>query len=200
MLVASKSIILLRRTNLTGFSSCLAANFGSTNRKKAERYDKYMKNYLKSQSFKDEDRRSVSEIAASIDTTLTSEQKEYVATIRRKIRGGDRTPRSLYREVPLPHEIKGDGGFMPNIPPNADALIDYALSHIPVRGGPRGTRRKKRLARKAEAIKKINDKKKEGQKNAIERKQAKLRRIRLEVKQVREQAAALRLKASQAKQ
>jgi hypothetical protein len=79
---------------------------------------------------------------------------------------------------------------MPNIPPNADALIDYALSHIPERGGPRGTRKKKRLARKAEAIKvslvsvifnlnwritipskKIHDKKKEEQKNAVERKQ-----------------------------
>ena len=76
----------------SGFTGRIS-NFGTTNRKKAERYDQYMKNYIKSQDSKVEDRRSVNEIAASIDTTLTEEQKAYVATIRRKIRGGDRTPR-----------------------------------------------------------------------------------------------------------
>jgi hypothetical protein len=38
---------------------------------------------------------------------------------------------ALYRDVPLPHEVKGSGNFMPNIAPNADELIDYALSFIP---------------------------------------------------------------------
>lgn len=54
---------------------------------------------------------------------------------------------------------------MPKIAENADALIDYALSHLPEKGGYRGSRKKKRMAlrfknkefqdkrRKAETIK-----------------------------------------------
>jgi hypothetical protein len=38
---------------------------------------------------------------------------------------------ALYRDVPLPHEIKGIGNLMPNVPENAEALVDWALSHIP---------------------------------------------------------------------
>ena len=38
---------------------------------------------------------------------------------------------ALYREVPRPEEIVGLGNFMPRIADNAEALIDYALSHIP---------------------------------------------------------------------
>lgn len=38
---------------------------------------------------------------------------------------------ALHREVPLPHEVVGLGNFVPRIADNAEALIDYALSHIP---------------------------------------------------------------------
>jgi hypothetical protein len=31
----------------------------------------------------------------------------------------------------MPHEVVGMGNFMPRIADNAEALIDYALSHIP---------------------------------------------------------------------
>lgn len=34
----------------------------------------------------------IEEVVAKIDTTLTEEQKAYVATLRKKIRGGDRSP------------------------------------------------------------------------------------------------------------
>jgi hypothetical protein len=82
---------------------------------------------------------------------------------------------AIYREVPLPHEIVGSGNFMPRIATNAEALIDYALSHIPpskscgsffvrfvcfkcdflfnldcfftLEAGPRNSRRKKRMLR-----------------------------------------------------
>jgi hypothetical protein len=39
------------------------------------------------------DTRSVNEIAASIDTTLSPEQKAYVAKLRQSIRGGINAPR-----------------------------------------------------------------------------------------------------------
>ena len=38
---------------------------------------------------------------------------------------------ALYREVPRPEEVVGLGNFMPRIADNAEALIDYALSHVP---------------------------------------------------------------------
>jgi len=40
---------------------------------------------------------------------------------------------AIYREVPRPEEIQGYGNFMPKMAPNAEALIDWALSHIPKR-------------------------------------------------------------------
>lgn len=39
--------------------------------------------------------------------------------------------KALHRDVPMPHEIVGLGNFMPRVATNAEALIDYALSHIP---------------------------------------------------------------------
>lgn len=38
---------------------------------------------------------------------------------------------AIYREVPNPEDLKAMGNFMPRIAENAEALIDYALSHIP---------------------------------------------------------------------
>lgn len=98
----------------------------------------------------------IEELANSIDTTLSPEQKAYVAMLKKKIRGGANSPRcknsaftlhlsmpsaltnrsicccaAVHREVPFPHEIKATGNFMPKMADNAEALIDYALSHIP---------------------------------------------------------------------
>ena len=72
---------------------------------------------------------------ASIDTTLTPEQKEKVAKLKHQITGAgppEHGPiRSLYRDVPRPEEIRGTQNFFPKVPPNAQELVDYALSHIP---------------------------------------------------------------------
>lgn len=87
----------------------------------------------------------VEEIAASIDTTLTPEQKIYVDKLKKKIRGGPLSVRSTHRDVPTADEIKAVGNYMPRMAENAEALIDYALSHVPERGGYRGSRQKKRM-------------------------------------------------------
>lgn len=72
----------------------LVAYFGVTNRNKG---DKRFKRKLKVNELLDKeaenDRRPIAEIAASIDTTLSDEQKAYVETLWKKIRGGDRSPR-----------------------------------------------------------------------------------------------------------
>ncbi len=65
---------------------------------------------------------------------------------------------ALYRDVPLPEELKTTGNFISKVPPNAQELIDYALSHIPTRArdkstegdgklgiGRRNSRQKKRM-------------------------------------------------------
>ena len=75
------------------------------------------------------------------------------------ISGGHLSERSLYREVPTPEEmdlIKITGNFIPNIAPNARELIDFALSHIPVKTGPRRSKHKKRMAHKW-AVKEAQD-------------------------------------------
>lgn len=91
---------------------------------------------------------------ASIDTSLTPEQQEKVARLKHKMVGagpkGHGPIRSLYREVPRPEEIQGSQNYMPKIPPNAQELIDYALSHIPERDGPRRNREKKRMTQRWE--------------------------------------------------
>lgn len=38
---------------------------------------------------------------------------------------------ATHREVPNADEIKAVGNYMPRMADNAEALIDYALSHIP---------------------------------------------------------------------
>jgi hypothetical protein len=80
-----------------------------------------------------------------IDTSLSPDQTKYVEMLKKQIRGGVNSPRSIYREVPKSEEIEGEGNFMPKMAPNAEKLIDYALSFIPKRGGPRRSRHKKRM-------------------------------------------------------
>ena len=36
-----------------------------------------------------------------------------------------------FRDVPRPEEVEGEGNLMPKYAENAEALIDWALSHVP---------------------------------------------------------------------
>jgi hypothetical protein len=86
----------------------------------------------------------------------------------------------------------GQGNFYPKLADNAEQLIDYALSFIPKRDGPRGSRQKKRMAHKWE-IKRRNDaRRKQETHHAIMRKQAKAKKDRELAKKYREQARAMR--------
>ena len=87
---------------------------------------------------------TIDEVAASIDTTLTPEQREYVEMLKKKARGTS-TVRSLYSDVPLPQELKSTGNFISKVAPNAQELIDYAYTFVPKRDGARNSRRKKRM-------------------------------------------------------
>lgn len=94
----------------------------------------------------EDDPRTPEEVVASIDTTLTPEQQAYVETLKKKMKGAG--PRSPYRDIPLLEELQPNSPFPPYIPDNAQQLIDFALSHVPKRAGPRGTRKKKRMAKR----------------------------------------------------
>lgn len=131
---------------------------------------------------------TIDELVKTIDTKLTPEQQEYVETLKKKIKGGPNSPRSLYRDVPRPEEITGIGNFLPKIADNAQELIDFALSHIPKKDGPRRSRFKQRLALKALAKKKQDDIRKEQTIAAKLRHDAKLKKHRLLVQHYKQEA------------
>ncbi len=89
------------------------------------------------------------EIAARLNLELSPAQRAKVEAIKKAYKGGKYgTPeykRSVYRDVPLSEEIQGTGNFLPKIAPDAEKLIDYALTFIPDRAGYRGSRKKKRM-------------------------------------------------------
>lgn len=96
----------------------------------------------------------IDELAQSIDTTLTPEQQEKVARIKRKIKGKDAV-RSLYRDVPTTEELemmRFPGNFRPQLAPNAEALVDYAIAQLPEGDGARRTKHKKRMAKRQQQI------------------------------------------------
>ena len=126
---------------------------------------------------------TIDELARSIDTTLTAEQRVHVDMLRRKIKGGANAPRSLYRDVPRPDEVTGVGNFLPKIADNAEELIDFALSHVPLQAGPRRSRFKQRLINKAMAKKKQDDLRKEQTLAARLLKDVKLKKQRALVQQ-----------------
>ena len=100
-----------------------------------------------------EDDIDINELAASIDTTIPADKIAHVEKLKKMISGGHLSERSLYREVPTLDEIDQihseiKGNFIPNVAPNARELIDFALSHIPERDGPRRSKHKKRMAQK----------------------------------------------------
>ena len=134
------------------------------------------------------------ELARTLDFTVPEDKLEHVKMLKKKISGGHLSERSLYREVPTPAEmdlIKIPGNFIPNIAPNAREIIDFALSHIPVRDGPRRSRQKKRMAHKWE-VKRAQDAKRKAQTIAArEAKHKKLNHHRNNVKKVLAQAAEI---------
>lgn len=137
------------------------------------------------------DERFIGDIANSIDTTLTAEQQEYVAKLKKKIKGGVNSRRSLYRDVPLPEEVRGLGNFMPRIADNAEALIDYALSHVPPRAGPRRSRRKKRMELRWSTKRKYDTIKKTQINEANLKRHQRRKRISEELRAVKAEAASL---------
>ena len=133
-------------------------------------------------------KRTIDELARSIDTTLTPVQREHVEKIKRQIKGGSNSPRSLYRDVPRPDELTGVGNFLPKIADNAQELIDFALSHLPKKTGPKRSRFKQRLVLKALAKKKQDDRRREETMAAKLRHDAKLKKQRVLIKQYKEEA------------
>lgn len=130
---------------------------------------------------------AIEDLPEKIDTSLTPEQQAHVAMLKKQLKGAAMKP-SPYRDVPKPHEIKENSGFLPNIPPNAEELIDWALAHIPAKGGSTNSRWRKRHALRL-AITRFNHRqRKEQTKAAVQRKLARGRRIKEEVKAVLEEA------------
>lgn len=138
---------------------------------------------------------SMDEYLMSIDTTVPEEKKAHVEKLKKQIRGGHLSKRSLYRDVPTTEEldaIKFTGNFLPRIAPNAEQLIDWALSHIPERAGPRRSRRARRMAIKWK-IKRADDARRKTEKvAAIARNQAKQKAHREKAQMYREMGAQLR--------
>jgi hypothetical protein len=138
-----------------------------------------------------EDSPDAAELARTIDTTIPENKLAHVEKLKKAIRGGALSERSLYREVPTPEEmdaIKFTGNFIPNIAPNAEELISFALSHIPEKTGPRRSRHKKRMAHKWEVKRTQDAKRKADTIAAREAKHAKLQKHRQSVKKILKQA------------
>ena len=141
------------------------------------------------------------DLLATVDTTLTPGQRERVERLKEKFLHGASGKHSPYRNVPTQAEqdsIPNSLQYRPFVPGNADALIDWALSHVPERAGKRGTRRAKRMAQKWELKRKNDAYRKEGEQKSRERKAAKAlkqrelgRLYRTLGAELREQAAAV---------
>ena len=122
---------------------------GSQKKKKAMKIQRSVQ--IPKEAPRDAEVRSVEDIATSIDTTLTPDQHAYALEMRKKFYGNSSVRckciyisrvevsiemlsccyLALYRDVPTPDEIVGTGNFLPLIAPNAEALINFALSQIP---------------------------------------------------------------------
>jgi hypothetical protein len=142
-----------------------------------------------------EDFESLDDYLMSIDTSFPEEKRAHVEALKKQIKGGHLSKRSLYRDVPTPEEleaIKFQGNFLPKIAPNAEALIDWALSHVPERAGPRRNRRAKRMANKWR-IKRADDARRKNEKvAALARDEAKRQAHRAKANEYRMEGARLR--------
>eukprot|EP01033_Poteriospumella_lacustris_P009067 gene9067-6517_t len=130
------------------------------------------------------------EYLANINTTLTPEQKEYVDKIKHQYKGAAARP-SPYRDVPKPHELGNLGNMRPHLADNAEALVDWALSHVPKRDGPRRSRQKKRGEQKRALTVRLAQRRIEEQREATKRKLEKRRRVHLEIKKIKADAKVI---------
>ena len=97
----------------------------------------------------------------------------------------------MYRDVPLAEEIQGTGIFLPKIAPDAEKLIDYALTFIPDRAGYRGSRKKKRmLHRQRQQVKSHQVLKANKAKNHL-LKQEKYKKLKKQISIYKQQAAEI---------
>jgi hypothetical protein len=122
--------------------------------------------------------KGIEEQINDIDLNLTPEQRERVDGLKKSFHGKGR---SLYWNVPTVEELeKLNSGmtYTTHVPSNAEALIDWALTHIPERGGYRGSRRKGRMSRKWKQKRENDRKMKAGKLAGMERRQAKAKRQR----------------------
>lgn len=124
------------------------------------------------------------------DTELTPEQRNHVESLKKKITGGTYKS-SPYRDIQKAEEVEGTGNFLPRVAENARELIDYALSHIPKRGGPRRSRHKKRVLAREEQRMADREVKKIQKRKAEVRKLEKMRRSRALAKKFREMAVEI---------
>jgi hypothetical protein len=128
---------------------------------------------------------------SKIDTTLTEEQIAFVNNIKRQIKGGPKSPRSPYRDVPKPHELGSLGNMQPDLADNAEALIDWALSHAPKKAGPRKSRHKKRMARRVALKVEMNKNKMLEVREARNRRREKNLRDLKEVQRIKQEAVKI---------
>lgn len=96
-----------------------------------------------------------------------------------------------YRDVPKPHELGFLGSMRPHLADNAEALVDWALSHVPKRDGPRRSRKHKRGEQKCELIASLAQRRIEEQREATKRKIEKRRRVQQEIKKIKEDAKVI---------
>lgn len=132
---------------------------------------------------------NIDEFLQNIDTTLTEEQQAKVERIKKKIKG-PHAKRSFYRDVPTFEELdRMKKQPLPvKLASNAEKLIDFALSFLPEKTGPRRTRHKKRMMHRWQQT--INDhaRRKQETKAAVARRLEKQRKQRELVKSIKLQA------------
>jgi len=137
---------------------------------------------------------SIEEYARTMDTAIPPEKVAHVEKMKKLIRGGHKSVRSLYREVPTPEEMDQltiPGNFVPKIAPNAREIIDFALSHIPEKGGPRRSKHKKRMALKWKNKEAEDARRKKEKKVARELRHQVLKKQRLLIRAVKKEARKL---------
>lgn len=149
----------------------------------------------------EDDEKSVEQLAVELDTTLTPEALERANKLKKSIRGGANSKRSLYREVPNAEEMElinaeaaKFSNYVPKQAPNAEAIITYALSLVPERGGPRRSRHKKRMEHRRVQISKESKKRQRENRKAQLAKQAKAKKLNDKVKEYKELAKQIRAK------
>lgn len=179
-------------TSLLGVQVQSAVRWGSTARKLGDKRTKYKT--LESVPDTSDPNVSIDEFAMAMDTTIPPEKQAHVDAMKKLISGGPKSVRSLYRDVPTPEEIDKlniPGNFIPKIAPNARAIIDFALMHIPEKGGPRRSKHKKRMALKW-ARKEVQDALVKKQKIAAhEKKHVKMRKQHVLIKKYKKLAIQL---------